>query len=321
MNDKITVIVPIYNVEQYLKRCVDSLIRQTYSSYKIILVDDGSTDNCSKICDAYQSLSKKIKVIHKKNGGLSDARNAGINECDTEYVVFVDSDDYVDEDFLASLWEAKIKYSADIVCSQLIFEFDTGKSKPVMKFEDIITDAKHAQVYTLHSRYSGVSACAKLFKTEYLKKYPYPKGKFNEDLYTTYWHLELASIVAFIDKATYHYVQRNNSICYADINMETIKQSIEVCQNYIKNTEFNEIKRAAVNRIFKLVGELCQVQGRISAGNRKKLQKILRDYKKVALEDTYNTKIDKLKIWLLSGNVVTFWMFRKLQTINKNRYI
>ncbi len=321
MNNKITVIVPVYNVEKYLRRCVDSLLKQKFSSYEIILVDDGSTDDSGKICDEYQGSNKKIKAIHKENGGLSDARNTGVDKCDTEYIVFVDPDDYVDEDFLSSLWEAKIKYSADIVCSQLIFEFYTGRSKPVMKFEDIITDPTNAQAYTLRSKYSGVSACAKLFKTEYLKKYPYPKGKINEDLRTTYWHLDLASIVAFISKATYHYVQRDESISYATINMATVKESIEVCQDYIKNTGSDEVKQAAVSRIFKLVGEVCQAKDSISSKDRKELQKILRKYKKIALKDTFNSKIDKYKIQFLSGDRVTFWIFRKLQKINRNRYM
>lgn len=101
----VSIIVPIYKVEPYLRRCVDSIVCQTYTNLEIILVDDGSPDTCPQICDEYANKDKRIVVIHKKNGGLSDARNAGLNSCKGEYISFIDSDDYVDYDFIESLIE------------------------------------------------------------------------------------------------------------------------------------------------------------------------------------------------------------------------
>ena len=102
--DLISIIVPIYNVEKYIKKCIDSIINQTYTNLEIILVDDGSPDNCGKICDKYKEKDDRIKVIHKKNGGLSDARNAGIDIATGEYITFIDSDDYVAENYIEVLY-------------------------------------------------------------------------------------------------------------------------------------------------------------------------------------------------------------------------
>lgn len=319
--EKITVIVPVYNVEKYIEKCVDSLLNQNYPFYEIILVDDGSTDRSGLICDNYDKENENVTVIHKANGGLSDARNAGIKVCHTKYVVFVDSDDYVDEDFLTMLWEAKKSYSADIVCSPLIFEYETGKSKPLAKFNDFVTSGIKAQEYSLRSRYTGVSACAKLFRTDYLIEYPYPKGEINEDLYTTFWHFGLASKVAFISSGSYHYVQRFNSISYADINNITVKKSIEVCKHFMEYSKNDDITRASVNRIFKLVSEVCKLNGKFPSKERKELQNILKQYVQIALTDQDNSKKEKVKMYLLSSNVVTFWIFRKLQLLNRRRFI
>ena len=111
---KISVIVPVYNVEKYLTKCVDSIMNQTYKDLEIILVDDGSTDNSGKICDEYVKKDKRFKVIHKKNGGLSDARNVGIKNSTGEYLSFIDSDDYIDNDMIECLYNACIKNNADI---------------------------------------------------------------------------------------------------------------------------------------------------------------------------------------------------------------
>ena len=122
---EISVIVPVYKVEKYLKRCVNSILNQDFEDYEIILVDDGSPDGCPAICDEYAKLYAKISVIHKKNGGLSDARNIAVAQSKGEYIVFIDSDDYVDSNHLSSLWDAMVKNDADMSCSPPIIEYET----------------------------------------------------------------------------------------------------------------------------------------------------------------------------------------------------
>jgi len=122
MVDLISVIIPVYNVEPYLKKCLDSVVTQTYKEIEIILVDDGSTDGSGPICDEYAAQDKRIRVIHKRNGGLSDARNVGLDRCSGRYVTFIDSDDYVASDYVERLYRILVEYNADIaVCDY--FEF------------------------------------------------------------------------------------------------------------------------------------------------------------------------------------------------------
>ena len=114
MNEKISIIVPVYNVEKYLKKCIDSIVNQTYKNLEIILVDDGATDRSGEICDELAKLDNRIKVYHKKNGGLSDARNYGVERATGSYVGFVDSDDYIDAEMYEKLYEAITKEAADV---------------------------------------------------------------------------------------------------------------------------------------------------------------------------------------------------------------
>ena len=119
MNELISIIVPVYNVKPYLNRCVDSIIKQTYKNIEILLIDDGSTDGSSELCDKLSDIDSRIKVIHKKNGGLSSARNRGLLEMNGKYVGFVDSDDYIREDMYSVLYHTMINHDADIVKSLL----------------------------------------------------------------------------------------------------------------------------------------------------------------------------------------------------------
>ena len=133
MNDLISIIVPVYNVEQYLDRCVKSLLQQTYKNLEIILVDDGSPDRCGQMCDNYAKLDSRVLVIHKENGGLSDARNAGLSHAHGEYIAFVDSDDYIEADMISELYNACHNQDADIVvCGRRHQLSDTGYVEEIL---------------------------------------------------------------------------------------------------------------------------------------------------------------------------------------------
>ena len=137
MKPLISVIVPIYKVEKYLTICVDSLLRQSYGNLEIILVDDGSPDECPAICDQYQNKDNRIKVIHKKNGGLSDARNAGLDIAQGEYVAFVDSDDFIDEDYICKLYDALQQNRASIaVCGIQIIDESNKVTEQICVTQD-----------------------------------------------------------------------------------------------------------------------------------------------------------------------------------------
>ena len=141
-NDLISVILPIYNVEPYLERAVDSIIKQTYRNIEIILVDDGSPDNCGNICDAYAKQDKRIIVIHKENGGLSDARNVGIKKASGKYITLVDSDDYVDDDYVEFLYSLIKNSGADMsICSHTVL-YDNGTILTKATHELFVLDKK-----------------------------------------------------------------------------------------------------------------------------------------------------------------------------------
>ncbi len=213
MNPLISIIVPIYKVENYISRCIDSIINQTYKNLEIILVDDGSPDNCPKICDDYASKDDRIRVVHKKNGGLSDARNAGIQVATGGYISFIDSDDYVSLDFIETLYNTITSENSDVVeCSVVKFYDDRH-------FEAYNDDFKIASFDTVSSLSALISenpfhqhVWNKLYKSELVIDIPYAVGKLNEDEFWTYQIFGKSKKVTKINKTMYYYFQRESSI-------------------------------------------------------------------------------------------------------------
>ncbi len=185
----ISIIVPVYKVEKYLKRCVDSILTQTYQNMEIILVDDGSPDNCGAICDRYKKTDNRVVVIHKRNGGLSDARNTAIPLAKGEYISFIDSDDWISSYYVEHLYEAVAKCDADIGISwfENVFEGKALQSKPEKTLSNYeCLTAEECLKKLLYQ--NGVEVCAwgKLYKTALIKDLRYPVGKLYEDIADKY---------------------------------------------------------------------------------------------------------------------------------------
>lgn len=209
----VSVIVPVYMVEEYLQSCVDSVINQTYRNLEIILVNDGSSDNCGKICDDYALLDKRIKVIHKKNGGLSDARNAGIKIAEGEYITCVDSDDFIAEDMVENLYKVLTSTKADIaVCGMIKTSdrFPSIQNDNVEKIEEFTP--QEAIEEGLYNRKFPLSAWAKLYRKSLFKEIEYPVGKLYEDLFTTYKLILKSTKIVFTSRVGYYYFYRTGSI-------------------------------------------------------------------------------------------------------------
>lgn len=228
-NCLISIIVPIYNVEEYLEDCIESILHQTYSNFELILVDDGSPDDCGKICDKYSKKDKRIKVLHKKNGGLSDARNAGIELAQGEYIGFVDSDDYAAPDMYEKLLEACLKYRADIsMCGRYVVSED--KKIITEKFvldNAIVYDDVTAIGKLLLWDSCDSAAWDKLYKKELFDAIRYPIGVMSEDYDVTCRLFAKAKKIIHIGKPRYYYVQRDGSITKQSFNrkrFETIYQ-------------------------------------------------------------------------------------------------
>ena len=215
MNNKlISVIVPIYNVEKYLDECIQSIKQQTYKNIEIILVDDGSTDNCGKLCDLYMADDSRIKVIHKKNGGLSDARNAGIQIAKGEYLTVIDSDDFVYNNFIEHLYQILIDNDADMaVCQRIDVNENSEPIKVKYKFQDCVISGNKNCMRTFFTNSSlDTVAWAKLYKTKMFNKVNYPYGKYHEDVFTTYLIISQCETIAISSKQLYCYRHRDTSI-------------------------------------------------------------------------------------------------------------
>lgn len=226
MAEKISVIVPIYKVEKYLSCCLDSIINQTYDPLEIILVDDGSPDSCGKICEEYAKKDHRIKVIHKENGGLSDARNVGLEAATGDWIVFVDSDDFIHVQMIEQLWKTSKDYDADMVwCDFVETEEDgtprweaPGPKETVSSFECNEMNKQEAEnmFYTANQMSVCMVAWNKLYKKtlfgDHEQGVRYPKGKIFEDGYTTYRLIYQAQKIAHIKIPLYYYRQREQSI-------------------------------------------------------------------------------------------------------------
>ena len=208
-----SIIVPIYNVQTLLPRCIESLICQQYENIEIILVNDGSTDNCETICREYEKKDSRIKVITKNNGGLSSARNAGIDIAKGDIFLFVDSDDYVTDDFCSTVVQEFISKKADMV----VFGFNTifvdkGKIKKRHYKASSFLTKKEAYMGTLIDGYINNLAWNKAYKRELFDTVRYPNGKVFEDVFTTYKLIDKAEKIFISDKITYNYELRGGSL-------------------------------------------------------------------------------------------------------------
>lgn len=210
MKDLISIIVPIYNVGRYLEQCLISILEQTYRNLEIILIDDGSTDTSGAICDSYQKNDDRIKVIHQKNGGLSRARNVGIKLAQGTYLAFVDSDDWIEKDYIEKMYEACKSKEADIcVCNFEKVWHNKNKSIPIKAkvYDENVMSIMFGQDCT-----AMTVAWNKLYKKELWKEIVFTPGKIHEDESTTYKVFYKAKRIVVINEILYHYRMLETSI-------------------------------------------------------------------------------------------------------------
>ena len=210
----VSVVVPCYNVERYLPKCIDSILSQTYKNLEVWLVDDGSPDRCGEICDEYAKKDARIRVIHKENGGLADARNVALDVMTGEYVVCVDSDDYISPTHIEGLYRLIEKYGADVSVNTCCPFLEGMRPCPAKKSaQDVVfTSGVKAVEAMFYQEMFDTSAWGKMYKTELFDGVRYPKGLLFEDLPTTYRLLLKANRVVFNDEQSYFYLLRGNSI-------------------------------------------------------------------------------------------------------------
>jgi len=213
---KVSIIIPVYNVEKYLHCCVESAIYQSYQDIEIILVDDGSTDNSGALCENFAKCDDRIKVIHKTNGGLSSARNAGNKIASGDYILYLDSDDYLSKDFVQKTIQMCTKTGAQIAIMQMMYISEETNEEIQNNGKEFIKvlNPQEAIEASLYQHIFSCCAPAKLYKREIVADIEFPVGRLSEDLATCHLFLSKAKKIAYTNEIGYYYRQHNNSIMH-----------------------------------------------------------------------------------------------------------
>ena len=221
----ISVIVPVYKVEPWLHQCVDSILAQTFRDFELILVDDGSPDNCPAICDAYAQKDSRVKVIHKENGGLSSARNAGLDAAQGEYIAFIDSDDWVSAEYLAQLLHAVQMHGADMAICNIVpsypAEFSGWKRKSSTMSHELLTQSQMSERLIADTNWFYVVAWNKLYHKNIWRSLRFPVGYIHEDEAVIHRVIGLCSAITIISDPLYFYRQVTNSITGQGIRIQS----------------------------------------------------------------------------------------------------
>ena len=270
--DKICIIVPVYNVERYVEKCIASILAQSYTNIEVIIVDDGSTDNSLGLCIEYSKQDKRVKVVSKKNGGLSDARNYGMQFCTCELVTFIDSDDFVSRNYVKNLYKLMQKYQADIACTNYIRFYDNCDVATVNKkiFEKVF-DSQGAIKDVLYQKNIANSAWGKIYKFSLFEDIIFPKGRLCEDLGTFYKLFRKASIIVYSSIQDYYYLQRKTSIMgseFTENKLDSLYFANEIYNEFLKT----KIKKSAEARI---CAECVSLLKQIPKDNKKMRRRII----------------------------------------------
>lgn len=237
----LSVIIPVYNVEEYLEKCVESILNQTYTDLEVILVNDGSRDSSGAICDAFAQKDSRVRVIHKANGGLSSARNAGMDAATGEYITFVDSDDWLEADGYAHLMELMERYQVRLVCGGN-YDVDGGTGEKTLGVcpakEEVVTAEEFVGRMFMWQGCDS-SACDKIYHKSLLEGFRYPEGRVCEDVAVTYKIVLSTDRAAFSERPFYNYYHRPGSITIStaeEISDKTFhfSQHTEVIYSYIR---------------------------------------------------------------------------------------
>lgn len=330
MEHLVSVIVPIYNVEQYLVRCIDSICNQSYRNLEIILVDDGSPDGCDAICDAYAKKDSRIKVMHKANGGLSDARNAGLDVATGEYILLVDSDDWIHRQMIEILLKAAVQNSCELAICNFQYAYENCEyqdndfdEKEILQKKQLIGRKQAQEIYFNNPNKRNVYTVAwnKLYHRRLFERIRYPKGKVHEDEYTTFKLLHEAEGICEIDVPMYYYFVREDSI------MSTFKPSrfdifdgyMEKIRYYLKWKEDN----LACKMYFHAIHMMAQYQMWMDEAGvdykdmRRKYCKMLSEIYHINRKRFQLTASQKVEKILFGMNFVVYFTFWK--TIRKGR--
>lgn len=331
---KISVIIPVFNVEKYLHKCVDSLLQQSYNDYEILLIDDGSTDDSRIIADKYAERNKLVTTYHKENGGLADARNYGIEKAKGEYITFIDSDDSVRSDYLETLIQPVDWYGADLVIagSRVVYneDYPININKDDKDY-DIAANVIYCPITreecfrkVLIQEDIDVSACSKMYKKSIFESIRFPKGKLYEDIAIIGDVIENANRIYYSNYAGYNYLQRPGSIMYGKMDERRLSL-IDSTENLIHHmhNKYPSVVPEAIHRYvysnFHLLGRSipykdCDHYTSILREN------ILKYQEEIQTSDLYSKK-EKAASYLLKFDLHIYKIFLKAYYLLKNKKI
>lgn len=297
--DLISIIVPVYNVGKKLVKCVNSIINQTYKNLEIVLIDDGSNDGTEKICDDYLKIDNRIIVIHKKNGGVSTARNIGIKKSNGKYIAFVDSDDFVTVDFVEFLYKNMVENNAQISCCGCCKYFNDEKKEMIFypnirkKYNKI-----EAHKYLNITGYFGIAVRDKMFLKELFNYIKFPNKKNGEDLDVLYKAIEKAGGLFYDSEIKYYWVQRKGSITNSGETNSDILDVYDEMIKFYKEKKYNQVIPYAIQSyVLACIGIYNTIM--INKNDKKEMKK----YRKKILQEkkyvTYENLNQKRKIQLI----------------------
>lgn len=278
--DLISVIVPVYKVEAYLDQCVQSIVDQTYKNLEIILVDDGSPDNCPAMCDAWAQKDSRIKVIHKENGGLSDARNAGLAVATGAYIGFVDSDDYIAAAMYEAIMAHMVETDSDIAACGVQMIWEDGRTEMLTRSGSILLDNMAAMEAIISESWLKQPVWYKLYKRQIVEGIPFEKGKCHEDVFWSYQPVARANRVCVFDEPLYFYRQRSGSIMgtgFSEKRLDALEGKVRRL-TFLKDNYPQMVSREQ-NRMFFFAMYLMQMAMKVPDTG-KKDKEMLRQYSK-----------------------------------------
>lgn len=313
---KISIVVPVYNVEKYLTKCVDSILTQSFEDFELILVDDGSLDESGKMCDEFALKDSRIKVIHKENGGLSSARNAGIDVCMGEFVGFVDSDDYIKNDMYEVLYSDICHYNADIAVCGFYHKYENKCLKSTHKYGLAKGVFDNKEAFKLSFRSTGItlSSVNKLYRLELFKDKRFPVGRTYEDAFLVPELIINSSKVCYNPLPKYYYVHRGNSITSNKFKISDFSDRIDAYKNHLEFVEknFPGLKNEA---LFRYIGSYILVFDKMNLSDDflgseiyKTTLRNIRENIFFVLKNPLFTAKRKLSALLISINP---WLYRK----------
>lgn len=318
---EISIIVPVYKVEKYLRKCVDSILAQTFTDFEVILVDDGSPDNSGMICDEYAEKDSRVRVVHKENGGLSSARNAGIEIAKGKYLGFIDSDDYIEDDMYELLYNNILKENADMsICG--IYDVYEGKEPKILPEAYQVLNKVEAMELVLEAQLFSVHAVNKLYKKELFKELRYPENIITEDAAVILDILEKTTKVVADSHQKYYYFHRENSIStdsFSEKNIDTINVW-QKNEDWIL-TKYPQLEQVVHTRVcwayFIVLDKILVSHSEKKYVGTKQIIRFLRKNYIFVLKNPYFTRNRKIAATVLRLNVS---LYKKLAILEDEKY-